>query len=41
MLVAEAGDRGEFGNPEKGKRPSLEAATKKRLVKTEKNLCVL
>jgi hypothetical protein len=26
--------------PEEGNRPPLEAATKKRLVKTEKTLCV-
>jgi hypothetical protein len=38
-LVAEA--RGQFGNPEEGKRPPFEAATKQRLVKTEKTLCVL
>jgi hypothetical protein len=30
--VAEAG--GQFGNPEEGERPPLEAATKQRLVKT-------
>jgi hypothetical protein len=38
-LVAEAGDS--FENPEEGERPPLEAATKQRLVKTEKTLCVL
>jgi hypothetical protein len=32
-LVAEAW--GQFGNPEEGVRQSLEAATKKQLVKTE------
>jgi hypothetical protein len=31
-LVAEA--RGQFGNPEEGERPSLEAATKQRPIKT-------
>jgi hypothetical protein len=38
-----AGRRGrrEFGNPEERERPSLEAATKQRLVKTVKILCVL
>jgi hypothetical protein len=34
-------DQGEFGNPEVRKRLPLEAATKQRLVKTEKPLCVL
>jgi hypothetical protein len=34
-LVAEA------GNPEKGERALLEAATKQRLVTTEKTLCVM
>jgi hypothetical protein len=33
--------RGQFGNPEKGERPPLEAATKQRLVKTGKTLCAL
>jgi hypothetical protein len=33
--------RGEFGNPEEEERPPLEAATKQRLGKTEKTLCVL
>jgi hypothetical protein len=33
--------RGEFGNPEEGERPPLEAATKQRLEKNEKTLCVL
>jgi hypothetical protein len=33
MLVAEA--RGQFGNPEKGERPPLEAVTRQRLVKTQ------
>jgi hypothetical protein len=28
-------------NPEEGERPPLEAATKQRLVKTEKTVCVL
>jgi hypothetical protein len=28
--------RGQFGNLEEGERPPLEAATKQRLVKTEK-----
>jgi hypothetical protein len=32
---------GQFGNPDEGDRPLLEAATKQLLVKTEKNLCVL
>jgi hypothetical protein len=31
----------QFGNPEKGESPPLEAATKQQLVKTEKALCVL
>jgi hypothetical protein len=34
-------DRGQFENPEKGERQSLEAATKQQLVKIEKMLCVL
>jgi hypothetical protein len=38
-LVAEA--RGQFRNPEEGEHPPLEAATKQRLVKTEKTLRVL
>jgi hypothetical protein len=38
-LVAEAGDSSE--TQRKGKRPMLEAAAKKRPVKTEKTLCVL
>jgi hypothetical protein len=38
-LVTEA--QGEFANPEEEERPPLEAATKQRLVKTEKALCVL
>jgi hypothetical protein len=33
--------RAEFGKPEEGERPPLEAAAKQRLVKTEKTLCVL
>jgi hypothetical protein len=33
--------RWQFGNPEEGERPPLEVATKQRLVKTEKTLCVL
>jgi hypothetical protein len=33
-LVAEA--RGQSGNPEKGERPTLKAATKQQLVKTDK-----
>jgi hypothetical protein len=37
-LVVETGG---FGYPEEGERPPLEAAPKKRLVKTEKTLCVL
>jgi hypothetical protein len=39
----EAGDwnRGQFGNLEEGERQLLEAATKQRLVKTEKTLYVL
>jgi hypothetical protein len=32
MLVAEIG--GQFGNPEEGEHPLLEAATKQQLVKT-------
>jgi hypothetical protein len=32
--------RGQLGNPEEGERPQLEAATKQRLVKNEKILCV-
>jgi hypothetical protein len=32
-LVAEAW--GQFGNPEEGERPSLEAVTRQRLVKTQ------
>jgi hypothetical protein len=32
-LVVEA--RGQFGNPEEGERPLLEAATRQRLVKTQ------
>jgi hypothetical protein len=38
-LVAEVGDSS--GTQWKGKRPPLEAATKQRLVKTEKTLCAL
>jgi hypothetical protein len=38
-LVAEDWDSS--GTQEEGKRPPLETATKERLVKTEKNLCVL
>jgi hypothetical protein len=38
-LVAEA--RGQFANPEEGERPPLGDATKQRLMKTEKTLCVL
>jgi hypothetical protein len=34
-------DRGQFGNPEEGERPPLEAATKQRPAKTEEILCVL
>jgi hypothetical protein len=30
--------RGQFGNPEEGQRPPLEAATKQRLVKTAKTV---
>jgi hypothetical protein len=39
----EAGSWGRelLGNPEEGERPSLEAATKQRLVKTEKTSWVL
>jgi hypothetical protein len=33
MVVAEA--RGQFGNPEEGERPPLEAVTSQRLVKTQ------
>jgi hypothetical protein len=33
--------RGQFGNPEEGGRPPLEAATEQQLGKTEKTLCVL
>jgi hypothetical protein len=36
--------RGQFGNPEEGERPLLEASTKQRLVKTvteNTNLCVI
>jgi hypothetical protein len=36
-MVAEA--RGQLGNPEKVKRPSLEAATEKRLVETSVRAC--
>jgi hypothetical protein len=36
-LLAEAGDSS--GTQKRGKRPPLEAATKQRLVKTEKSLC--
>jgi hypothetical protein len=32
--------RSQFGNPQEDERPTLEAATKQRLVKTEKTLCV-
>jgi hypothetical protein len=39
ISVAEA--RGQFGNPEEGERPSLEADTKQRVRKTEKTLCML
>jgi hypothetical protein len=38
-MVAEAGVQ--FGNPEEGERPPLEADTKQRLVKTEKTLCAV
>jgi hypothetical protein len=38
---AESWGRGKFGKLEEGERPTLEAATKRRLVETEKNLCVL
>jgi hypothetical protein len=38
-IVAEAEKL--FENPQEGERPPLEAATKQRLVKTEKTLCVL
>jgi hypothetical protein len=31
----------EGGNPEEEERPTLETATKERLVKTEKTLCML
>jgi hypothetical protein len=42
-VVREAGSRGggHFGDPEEGKRLPLEAATKQRLVKTEKTSCVM
>jgi hypothetical protein len=33
--------RGQFGNPEKGERPSLQPATRQRLVKTKKTLYLL
>jgi hypothetical protein len=33
--------RGQFGNPDEGERPLLEAATKQLLVKTQKSLYVL
>jgi hypothetical protein len=33
-VVAEA--RGQFGNPEEGERPPLKAATRQRLVKTQR-----
>jgi hypothetical protein len=39
--VAGSWGRGEVGNPEKGERPRLKAATKQRLMKTERALCVL
>jgi hypothetical protein len=32
---------GQFGNPEEEEHPPLEAATKQRLVKTEKTIYVL
>jgi hypothetical protein len=32
-LVAE--ERGQFGNPEEGERPSSEAVTRQRLLKTQ------
>jgi hypothetical protein len=32
---------GQYGNPEEEERPLLEAATKQRLVKSEKTFCVL
>jgi hypothetical protein len=38
-LVAEA--VGKFGNSEEAERPPLEAATKQRLVKTEKTMCAI
>jgi hypothetical protein len=34
-------EMGYFGNPEEGERPPLEAATKRRLVRTEEALRVL
>jgi hypothetical protein len=34
-------DRRQLGNTEEGERPHLEAATKQRLVKSKKTLCVL
>jgi hypothetical protein len=37
-LIAEAG---QFGSPEEGDHPPLEAAAKQRLVKTNKTLYVL
>lgn len=37
-LVAEA--QGQFRNSEERERPTLELATKQRLVMTEKTLCV-
>jgi hypothetical protein len=43
LLLWETGRwvREQFGNPEEGERPLLEAATEQRLEKTEKNLGVL
>lgn len=43
LLLSEAGTRGrgQLGHPGNGEHPSLEAATKKRLGKTEKTLFVL
>jgi hypothetical protein len=34
LLEAVADTRGQFGNTEEGQRPTLEAATEQRLVKT-------
>jgi hypothetical protein len=41
LLQAGNWGRGPFGKPEEGERPLLKAATKQRLGKIEKTLCVL